>query len=79
MGWKLADANEKFGEIVTLALREGPQRVHGHDGTVVIMVEEEYLRLVGKQMTFKDYLLNATDFTGVDLERNQSPMRQVDL
>lgn len=79
MEWQLAEAKNKFSEVVTRALQEGPQRVRRRDGVVVILSEEDYLRLAGKQMTLKDYLLNAPDFTGVDLERDQSPMREVDL
>jgi prevent-host-death family protein len=79
MEWQLAEAKNKFSEVVTRALHEGPQRVRRRDGVVVVVAEEEYLRLTGEQMTLKDYLLNAPDFTGVDLRRDQSPMREVDL
>jgi prevent-host-death family protein len=77
--WQLAEAKNKFSEVVTRALNEGPQWVRRRDGVVVVLSEAEYLQLTGEQMTLKDHLLNAPEFTGVDLRRDQSPMREVDL
>ena len=79
MEWQLAEAKNKFSEVVTRALHEGPQRVRRRDGVVVVLAETEYLKLTGEQMTFKEHLLNIPDLTGVDLERDQSPMRDIDL
>jgi prevent-host-death family protein len=79
MEWQLAEAKNKFSEVVTRALHEGPQRVRRRDGVVVIVAEEEYLKLTGEQPSFKDHLLNIPDLTGVDLERDPSPMRDVEL
>ena len=77
--WQLAEAKNKFSEVVTRALNEGPQRVRRRDGVVVVVAEDEYRKLTGEQTTLKDYLLNAPDFTGVDLRRDPSPVRDVDL
>ncbi len=79
MDWQLADAKNKFSEVVTRALNEGPQRVHRRGQTVVILAEDEYDRLTGAKPDFIEFLLSAPSFEGVDLERDRSPMRDVDL
>lgn len=79
MEWQLADAKNRFSELVTRALNEGPQRVRRRGQTVVILAEEEYDRLTGERPNFRDFLLNAPSFEGVDLERDQSLMRDVEL
>lgn len=79
MEWQLADAKNRFSEVVTRALTEGPQRVRRRGQTVVILAEEEYDRLTGEKPGFVDYLMSGPSFEGVDLERDQSPMRDVEL
>lgn len=79
MEWQLADAKNRFSEVVTRALNEGPQRVRRRGRTVVILAEEEYDRLTGERPNFREFLLNAPSFESVDLERDQSLMRDVEL
>jgi len=81
MEWQLAEAKNKFSEVVTRALNEGPQRVHRRGQTVVILAEDEYNRLSGKKdkPDFIEFLMSGPGFDGVDLERDRSPMREVDL
>jgi prevent-host-death family protein len=79
MDWKLADAKNRFSEVVTKALSEGPQRIQRRDEVVVVISEEEYHRLTGQRPDFIEFLLNAPSFEGVDLERDRSPMRDVNL
>lgn len=79
MEWQLADAKNRFSEVVTRALNEGPQRVRRRGQTVVILAEEEYDRLTGEKPGFVDYLMSGPSFEGVDLERDQSLMRDVEL
>lgn len=79
MTWQLAEAKNKFSEVVTRALAEGPQRVSRRGQTVVILAEDEYDRLTGEKPNFIEFLLNAPSFEGVDLERDQTLMRDVDL
>ena len=43
--WQLAEAKNKFSEVFTRALTEGPQRVRRRSDTVVILSEAEYERL----------------------------------
>ncbi len=79
MDWLLADAKNRFSELVTQALSHGPQRVKRRDEAVIIVAEKDYRRLTGKQRTFKDFLLNGPDIGMLDLTRDKTPMRNVDL
>ena len=80
--WQLAEAKNKFSEVFTKALTEGPQRVRRRGDTVVILSEAEYERLAvhqPKKMSLGEYLLQGPSLEGVDLERDRSPGREVDL
>lgn len=77
MDWKLAEAKNKFSEVVKRALTEGPQRVTRRDDAVVILSEADYERLTGQRPGFRDYLISGPTLAGVDLERDRSPMREV--
>lgn len=79
MEWQLADAKNRFSEVVTRALNEGPQRVRRRGQTVVILAEEEYDRLTGEKPGLLDFLISGPGLDGVDLERDRSPMRDVEL
>ncbi len=79
MDWKLADAKNKFSEVVNRALNEGPQRVVRRADAVVVLSEEEYERLSGVRRGFKELLLRGPGLDGVGLERDESPMRPVQL
>lgn len=77
MDWKLADAKNRFSELVTKALTDGPQRVSRRDQAVIVLSEADYERLRGERPTLKDYLLNGPDLHDLNLERDPSPMREV--
>lgn len=77
MTWQLAGARNRFSELVTKAIAEGPQRVRRRDQAVVVISEADYKRLRGERPTPLDYLLDRPDLVDVDLERDPSPMRDV--
>ena len=79
MDWKLAEAKNKFSEVVRRALSQGPQRVLRRKDAVVVMSEQDYERLTGSRVSFKDFLLDAPDMEGLDFGRDKSPMRDVSL
>lgn len=80
MEWRLADAKNRFSELVTRALTEGPQRIRRHNGAVVVVGEREYEKLTGKRPDFKEFLLGeGPSFEGVDLTRDRSRTRTVKL
>lgn len=79
MEWNLADAKNRFSEVVNLALTQGPQRVRRRKDTVVVVAADEFERLVGQRLAFKDYLAQGESFEGLDLARDQSTVRDVSL
>jgi len=80
MTWRLADAKNRFSELFSRALSEGPQRVRRHNGAVVVISERDFEKLSGKHPSFKEFLLGAgPSLEGVDVSRDPSPMRAVKL
>lgn len=80
MEWRLADAKNRFSELVTRALSEGPQRVRRHKETVIVLAEREYAKLTGERPDFKEFLLDTgPSLEGIEVTRDGSPMREVKL
>jgi prevent-host-death family protein len=83
MTWQLAEAKNKFSEVVDKALTKGPQRItrRGKD-TVVLISAEEYDRLKEKtdgRESFIEYLMNGPSLKGLDLTRSRELPRDVEL
>lgn len=80
MEWRLADAKNRFSELVNRALAEGPQRVRRRGDTVVVVSQRDYEQLTGKRTGFKQFLLGkGPSVKGLDLSRDRSRMREVNL
>lgn len=79
MTWNLAEAKNRLTEVVNLALTEGPQTITRRNDTVVVVSAAAYAELTGKRQGFKDFLMTGPSLEGLDLERDQSPMRDVVL
>ncbi len=78
MEWRLADAKNRFSELVTRALAEGPQRVRRHHDAVVVIAERDYEKLTGKRTDFKEFLMReGPSLERLNLTRDDSPMRDV--
>ena len=80
--WQVAEAKNKFSELLTRAETEGPQRVSRRGRTFVVLSESEYERLAAKpekKMSLGEYLLQGPSFEGVDLSRDRSPPREVNF
>ncbi len=77
MIWRFPDARNKLSEVVDRAINEGPQRISHHGEVVVVVSEEEFNRLRGQPISFTAYLLHGPDLSEIDIERDQSPMRDV--
>ncbi len=77
MTWNLTEAKNHLSELVNRALTEGPQRIVRRRDMVIVITEEEYNRLCSHKPSFKDALLSAPNFEGIDLTRDRSPMREV--
>lgn len=79
MTWNLAEAKNRLSEVVNLALTEGPQTITRRKDSVVVISAERYAELTGQRQGFKDFLMSGPSFEGLDLERDRSPMRDVEL
>jgi antitoxin Phd len=79
MEWQLADAKNRFSELVSQALHVGPQRVRRRNEAVVVISAEDYEQLKGQRVSFKQYLLVGESLDGVDLTRDRSPIRDISL
>ena len=77
--WQLAEAKNRFSEVVTQALTKGPQRVSRRGDVVVIISAKEYDRLVGKRKTFKEHILEGPKVEGLVITRSTSTARAVKL
>ena len=80
MEWKLAEAKNRFSELVNKALLEGPQLVSRREDRVVVISENEYQHLTGQKPNFIEFLLEGNlDLEGVDFKRDKSQPRKIDL
>ena len=79
MVWKLADAKNKFSEVVNLALHEEPQIISRRGENVIVMSEKSYKKLSSKNQSFLDFLFNAPGLEGVQISRDKSTIRKVEL
>ena len=79
MKWDFLKAQEKFSELISRARNEGPQHVGEPGEGVVVISEEEYDRLTGKRMSFIEFLMSGPGLEGLDLSRDKSPMRNLDV
>lgn len=79
MTWNLAEAKNRLSEVVNLALSEGPQTITRRSDTVVVISAARYEELTGQKLDFKEFLFQGESFEGLDLTRDQSPMRDVEL
>jgi prevent-host-death family protein len=85
MSWQLQDAKQRFSELVRRTLEEGPQVVTRHGRKVVVVVPaDEYERLAagpdgdaGREA--KNYLLSGPALPELDIRRERTPVRTVEL
>lgn len=81
MVWTLQDAKNRFSALVERAIREGPQRVtkHGKEA-VVIVSSRDWARIQGAELSLADFLLaSPLSGSGIEIARDDSPLRQVEL
>jgi prevent-host-death family protein len=80
MAWQVQTAKQRFSELVQRAVNEGPQIVtkHGRE-TVVVIDIEEYRRLRGEPMDFKEFLLSIPKGDDLEIERSKDLPREIDL
>lgn len=77
--WKLAEAKNRLSEVVSRALAKSPQRITRRKDAVVVLRESDYRRLTGERRGFIEYLMHGPSLEGIDIRRDRTPMREVDL
>jgi prevent-host-death family protein len=82
--WQIQEAKQRFSDLVRSAQTLGPQFVTKHGAEVVVVVDlQEYRRLAGQAVDFKDYLLQAPCFdelpAELQVERSADLARVVDF
>lgn len=77
--WRLADAKNRFSEVVNRALSQGPQRIVRRNDKVILLAENDYEKLIGKKASFKMFLMNGPGLDDLDLTRDSSLMRECNL
>ena len=76
----MAEAKNRFSQVTRCAIANGPQTIFRRNGNVVVISENEYLKLTGKRIDFKNFLLNDTpDLLELDLTRDASASRDIEL
>jgi prevent-host-death family protein len=79
--WQLQEAKNRFSEVVRKASEEGPQTVtkHGKD-SVVVLSAEDYRKLEQPKSSLIEFFQKSPlAKVEMDLKRDKSPSRQVDL
>ncbi|MFC9691348.1 type II toxin-antitoxin system Phd/YefM family antitoxin [Kribbella sp. NPDC056951] len=79
--WQLQEAKQHFSELIRAVQADGPQFVTKHGEEVAVVLDiADYRRLMGEdQMSFKDFLMTGPDLSVLEIERSETPARQVDF
>jgi prevent-host-death family protein len=79
-GWALQDAKNRFSEVVDRAAADGPQTVTRRGVPVAVILSfQEYCRLTGDSGGFVDFLLSAPAVADLNVTRDSTSARDVDL
>ena len=76
--WNIADAKSKLSEVLNCAEEEA-QIITRRNRQYVVLDGDEYQRLKGTLPSLKDLILSGPSLEGVDLERDQSHSRELEL
>jgi antitoxin Phd len=79
MEWQLQDAKARFSELVQKAIEEGPQTVTRRGKPAVVVLSADQFDLLKKrQISIKDVLRSAP-WHELEIERDRSHPREIDL
>lgn len=79
MEWQLQEAKARFSELVQKATEEGPQMVTRRGKLAVVVVSAEQFELMKRrQIDLKD-LLRSAPWHELEIERDKSYPREIDL
>lgn len=76
--WQLAGAKNKFSEVFTRTIEEGPQHVTRRNDEIVLLSRAEYDELTDAKpkKTFIEHLLSIPK-ADIDFPRDKSPLRDI--
>lgn len=76
--WSIADAKSKLSEVLNMAEREA-QIITRRNRQYVVLDGDEYRRLTGSHPSLKQLILGGPSLENVDLDRDQSSGRELEL
>ncbi|WP_437207071.1 type II toxin-antitoxin system Phd/YefM family antitoxin [Planctomicrobium sp. SH664] len=76
--WSIADAKSKLSEVLNRAELEA-QIITRRNRQYVVLDGDEYRRLTGDRPSLKELILKGPSLESVDLKRDQSTGRELDL
>lgn len=80
MAWQVQEAKQRFSEVIRSAMRDGPQVITRHgEEVVVVLAADDFHRLRGDTVDFKDFLRSGPDLDALDLRRDKTAARRVAL
>ncbi|MGI5216698.1 type II toxin-antitoxin system Phd/YefM family antitoxin [Nocardia sp. CA-290969] len=79
MSWQVQEAKQRFSELIRDATTEGPQIVTRHGEEIAVVIDiEEYRRLKGEVVDFKEFLRSGPGLEELDLHRDHTLPREID-
>lgn len=79
MEWQVQEAKQRFSELLRSVQAEGPQVVTRHGEEIAVVIDmDEYRRLKGEVIDFKDYLRQGPAFDDLELHRSAEEPRRID-
>ena len=80
MEWQFAEAKNRLSEVFDRADTEGPQEINRRGRPTMVIIKKDELDNAKKpRKDFKEWLYSLPDMSDLDIERDKSPMRDVDL
>ncbi|KXK12713.1 MAG: hypothetical protein UZ14_CFX002002158 [Chloroflexi bacterium OLB14] len=74
--WQIQDAKNKLSELITRAVKHGPQLITKHgEKTVVVISYSEYEKLKKSHVKLSEYF-RLSPLAGIDLKRDKSLPRK---
>jgi hypothetical protein len=77
MEWNVAEAREKFGELLDTVDTEGPQEIRRGDKVYVILPQARQPLRARNRLV--EIIINGPSWEGVQIKRIPGNMREVDL
>ncbi|MBL0422578.1 type II toxin-antitoxin system Phd/YefM family antitoxin [Ramlibacter sp. AW1] len=80
--WQMQAAKARFSDLVQRARQEGPQEITVHGRPVAVVLSREMFdRLSGGDLSLVDFMQRSPlhDLEDIELERDRSPGREIEL